>query len=234
MTFDLPLREGIFIKRYKRFFADIEWQGKTITAHVANTGSLLGVLEPGVPCRFTYSDDPKRKLKATLQMLKPGGAWVGVNTQIPNRLVLEALEARGLKASTRFSAIKPEFKLSQETRLDFALLDSSGKPVHYIEVKNVSLARKGRALFPDAITTRGQKHMRELSALAKQGASCEILFVVQRDDCSEFGIAEDIDPEYKKEMSKALECGVQVSAYPVTFRSDQIELNADQPLKIYC
>ncbi|MFP5519956.1 MAG: DNA/RNA nuclease SfsA, partial [Bdellovibrionia bacterium] len=167
MEFSRPLGEGIFVKRYKRFFTDIESQGEVLVAHTANTGSLKGVAIGGQPCRYSHSDNPERKLKYTLEMIQaPTGAWVGVNTATPNTIVKEALEGavagEGFAFWQGYDGVKPEIKISAETRFDFGLL-KAGKPQKYIEVKNVTLAENGLALFPDSVTERGQKHLRELT-----------------------------------------------------------------------
>jgi sugar fermentation stimulation protein A len=211
MEFKSPLQEGIFLKRYKRFFADIEWKGEVITAHVANTGSLKTCSEPNSPCLFTVHDDPKRKLKYSLEMIKaPSGSWVGINTSVPNALVKKALTEKILNHWEGWSEVHPEFKINDETRLDFRL--SNGKKHHYIEVKNVTLARDGHAQFPDAETTRGQKHLKEMMSLMKEGHSAELVFVIQREDCKAFAPAEDIDPAYGKLLREAVKSGMRVTA----------------------
>lgn len=220
------LKEGTFLKRYKRFFADIEWQGQIITAHVANTGSMKGCAEPGSPCLFTIHDDPKRKLKYSLEMIKaPSGSWVGVNTSVPNLLVKSALAEKILSHWQDWDEIKPEFKVTAETRLDFRL--SKKDRYHFIEVKNVTLARDGGAQFPDAITLRGQKHLREMIDLLTQGHSAELVFVVQREDCQFFSPAADIDPEYAKLLKKAQNAGVQITVLKTALSMEGVRLTGD-------
>lgn len=227
----MNLQEGVFLKRYKRFFADIDWQGATIVAHVANTGSMRGCNEPGSACLFSVSDDPNRKLKYTLEFIRaPGGAWVGVNTSVPNKIVREALEAKLLPHWAPATFIKPEFKISAETRFDFAL-DMPGGKKHFIEVKNVSLAENGRARFPDAVTERGQKHLRELIALRGQGHDTELVFTVQRDDAETFGPADDIDPEYGRLFREAMKAGVRMTPLRVTFANGEVKLS-DRALRL--
>lgn len=204
--------QGIFLKRYKRFFADIEWQGQVITAHVANTGSLKTCAEPNSPCLFTVHDDPKRKLKYSLEMVQANsGSWVGINTTLPNYLVKQALQEKMLKHWQEWDEVHPEFKINAETRLDFRLKKINVEKFHYIEVKNVTLMREGKAQFPDAVTTRGQKHLREMMTLMEQGHSAELVFVVQREDCESFTTADDIDPEYGKILKLAITAGLQVT-----------------------
>lgn len=235
MKFTHKLQEGIFLKRYKRFFADIEFKGQQITAHVPNTGSLKSVNNPGQPCLFSESDNPERKLKFTLEMIKsPNGSWVGVNTATPNAVVKETLqqvvgrhkEVVGPFAYwASFDEVKPEYKISAETRLDFALKKSGSDKFHFIEVKNVTLAEGITAKFPDAVTERGQKHLRELMALTEQGHSAEIIFTIQRHDCGVFSPADDIDPEYGRLLREAQQKGVRISPLVVDLTPTSAELS---------
>ena len=225
MKIPQKLEQGIFLKRYKRFFADIEWQGQVITAHVANTGSLKSCGESGSPCLFTVHDDPKRKLKYSLEMLQaPSGSWVGVNTSLPNQLVKGALTEKILPHWQNWDEIQPEFKINAETRLDFRLRKISPEKFHYIEVKNVTLMREKKAQFPDAVTTRGQKHLRELIMLMKEGHSAELVFVIQREDCEGFTTADDIDPEYGQIFREAVQAGLRVTALKTKLSSAGIVL----------
>ncbi len=242
MKFSHKLQEGIFLKRYKRFFADIEWQGKQITAHVPNTGSLKSVNNPGQHCLFSESDNPERKLKFTLEMIKsPMGAWVGVNTSTPNAIVRETLEQvvghTGVVGTfsdwSHFDEIKPEYKISAETRLDFALKKKGSEKMHFIEVKNVTLAEEGVAKFPDAVTERGQKHIRELMLLMEQGHTVELVFTVQRHDCGTFAPADDIDPEYGKLLREAFQKGLKISPLVVDLSPEAVELSETKlPVKL--
>nr|BFD58552.1 DNA/RNA nuclease SfsA [Bdellovibrio sp. CKG001]BFD61980.1 DNA/RNA nuclease SfsA [Bdellovibrio sp. HM001] len=243
MKFHSKLQEGIFLKRYKRFFADIEWKGQTITAHVPNTGSLKSVNNPGQHCLFSESTNPERKLKYTLEMIKsPSGAWVGVNTATPNTVVRETLQhVVGRKKDVvgtfahwaGFDEVKPEYKISAETRLDFALKKSGSESLHFIEVKNVTLGEDGVAKFPDAVTERGQKHLRELMALMDQGHTAEIVFTVQRHDCGTFAPADDIDPEYGRLLREAHQKGVKISPLVLDLTPESIELSETVlPLKL--
>lgn len=211
MKFEEKVREAKFLKRYKRFFADVHLDGGVVVAHVPNTGSLKTCLFEGADCVVTESSNPERKLKATLQFLKTPTSWVGVNTALPNFLVHEAWQNRAIEAWREFSEAQREHKLSKETRLD--LLLSEGPRKHYVEIKNVTLADGETALFPDAETTRGQKHLKELMALKASGHGAEIVFVVQRQDCTRFAPADHIDPEYGRLLRQAHEAGVTVSVY---------------------
>jgi sugar fermentation stimulation protein A len=215
MKFKTSVREGIFLKRYKRFFADVRLGKDIVVAHVPNTGSLKGAAVPDSACLVTESDNPERKLKFTLEAVKSPetGAWVGVNTSWPNFLVKEAFENKVFKHWQKFDELKSEVKLSAETRIDLVL--SNGKRKHFVEIKNVSMAnlagKKHFAQFPDAVTERGQKHLRELIKLVKEGHTAEILFAIQRDDCVAFRAATEIDPEYAKLLAEAADVGVVVT-----------------------
>lgn len=238
MKFKTAVREGIFLKRYKRFFADIELGGETVVAHVPNTGSLKSASEAGAPCLVTESDNPERKLKYTLEAIQmPSGAWVGVNTSWPNQLAKEAFEARVFKHWHDFDELKAEVKLSPETRIDLVLTNTKAQKKHFIEIKNVTMAsgevhsKKGTAHFPDAVTERGQKHLRELMKLVKDGHTAEIFFAVQRADCQHFSPADSIDPEYGKLLREAHRVGVKLTAALVDISKDGLHLNG-QFLKI--
>lgn len=226
-----PVFEGLFLKRYKRFFADIELEGKTITAHVANTGSLRTCLSNGAPCRVTFNDDPKRKLKYSLQQIKTPGSWVGVNTQHANSLAWEAWEKKILTSWEGFDHAQREVKISAETRFDLALFKAN-KLKRYVEIKNVTMAENNVAMFPDAETTRGQKHLRELTSLRKSGVETELLFVVQRSDCTAFRPAQEIDKVYADLLKMAASAGVIVSCYAADLYTDRIELNPNKKIAI--
>lgn len=243
MKFSNKLQEGIFLKRYKRFFADIEFQGQTLTAHLPNTGSLKSANNPGQNCLFSTSDNPERKLKWTLEMIKSpdSASWIGVNTATPNTVMRETLlqavgkgsDAMGTFATwAQFDEVKPEYKISAETRLDFMLKKKNTDKMHFIEVKNVTLAENGVAKFPDAVTERGQKHLRELMALMEQGHTAEIVFTIQRSDCSTFAPADEIDPEYGQLLREAFKKGLTVSPLVVDLSPLEVTLSENKlPLK---
>lgn len=218
MKFQTPLLQGQFLKRYKRFFADVRIGGNVLTIHVPNTGSLKGCLHEGADCAYSPTTDPKRKLRGTLQFLKTPTSWVGVNTALPPVLLLEAWEKRQIPHLTDFTFAKKEILISAETRLDLVfapteknLTDKS--QLHFVELKSVTMADQSQAQFPDAVTARGQKHLRELMTLKKKGFGAEVTFVVQREDCATFAPAEAIDPAYAKLLKEAMAVGVLVSAY---------------------
>lgn len=249
MKFELPIEEGVFLKRYKRFFADVKRSSESeiLVAHVPNTGSLLGCLLTNSPCRFTLSDDPKRKLKLTLQMIRTPQSWVGINTNLPNALVWEAWEQGKIKHWQKFAGGQREVKINTQSRIDLvlwkkqeglgavqkvSLKDFNQYKFHFVEIKNVTLAEKGTAYFPDAVTTRGQKHLSELMELLKTGHTAEMFYVVQRTDCKTFAPADHIDPTYGQLLRQAHKLGLKISAFPCHILKQEIKLNTDQPLNV--
>ena len=230
MQFNQELQPGILVRRYKRFLADIELDNhKVITVHCPNSGSMLGCSEPGSPVMFSRSDNPKRKYPHTLEMVQAGTVWVGVNTSLTNRLVREALENGVIKELGRLDAITQEIKTSDSTRLDF-LLEQQGKKI-FMEVKNCSLAERRVAMFPDAVTVRGTKHLRELAALKQQGHMAAVLFCVQRGDADCFTPASHIDPLYAETLAKVAADGVMVLAYQADVRPEGIQIARKLPVK---
>ena len=196
MKFNKKLLQGTLIKRYKRFFVDIKYQNKTITAHCPNSGSMMGLLNKGNIVWFSESINPKRKLKYTLEIIVVNKIPVGINTHLANKIILESLKNKKIKNLISFTNIKPEVKFSNNTRFDFLL--SNNKKKCFLEVKNVTLKRKDSiAEFPDSITSRGSKHLKELINAKKKGYESYMLFLIQREDCKFFKIANDIDEEYK-------------------------------------
>tara|TARA_Y100001960_G_C14476987_1_gene729854 strand:+ start:10 stop:702 length:693 start_codon:yes stop_codon:yes gene_type:complete len=224
MKFKERLLQGTLIKRYKRFFVDINYKGKTITAHCPNPGSMMGLLNKNNRVWFSKVDDINRKLKYTLQVIEDGKSMVGVNTLLTNKIVLEALNQKKIKNLTKFNNIKPEVKFSDNTRFDFLVFNSNKKC--FLEVKNVTLVRNSKvAEFPDSITSRGTKHLNELCHAKKKGYETYILYLIQREDCNSFKIAEDIDKKYKVAFSKALKSGVRVLCYDCKLNNEEIKLN---------
>lgn len=217
MQFSDTIKSATFLKRYKRFFADVKIGSKLTVAHVPNTGSLKGCLSADAPCLVTENNDPARKLKATLQFVKTPSTWVGVNTSLPNELVYELWVEKRVPHWQKYAFAKREHKFSKETRFDLALAVSEAEfkagKIHYVEVKNVTLAENGIAMFPDAETTRGQKHLRELCEIVEGGGSAEMVFVVQRTDCHSFRPADTIDPEYGRLLRACVAAGVLVNVY---------------------
>jgi len=226
MKFERPLVDGVLIKRYKRFLADVKLveTGEIILAHVPNSGSMLGVSDSGSSCRVSISDVITRKIPYTLEMVKtPSGEWVGVNTSLTNKLVREAFEKKKISDWKKFVSIQGEVKINKESRLDFLL--SNGTKKRFVEVKNVSMAKPPWAVFPDAVTLRGQKHLYDLMKLAKKGDEAEIFFVVQRQDCKLFKPCDEIDPEYGRLLRKCIKQKVIIRCWACAINSENIELH---------
>ena len=224
MKFKERLLQGTLVKRYKRFFTDIRYKNKIITAHCPNSGSMMGLLDIGNKAWFSLSDNPKRKLKYTLEMIEVKNKKVGINTLLTNKIVLEALIHKKINSLNKFNHIKTESKFSDGTRFDFLL--SNNKEKCFLEVKNVTLLRENKiAEFPDAITSRGTKHLNELCNAKKKGYQSYILYLIQRENCDSFKIARDIDEEYIIAFNKALKSGVKVLCYDCKLNSEEIKLN---------
>ena len=231
MIFEKKLISGEFVKRYKRFFADIKIKNQTITAHCPNTGSMFGLLNLGNKVWVSKSNNPKRKLKYTLEIIEKNETKVGINTHSTNKIVYHALTNNLIKEFKRIKKIKPETKFGTNTRFDFLILNN--KDNIFIEVKNVTLSRKkGIAEFPDAVTTRGLKHINELIKAKRKGYKIFIFFLIQRDDCNSFSIAKDIDPNYANALSKAIKNKLNILCYDCKFSSKGIKLNNKIKLNI--
>ena len=231
MNFENKLISGQFVKRYKRFFVYIKVKDKIITAHCPNTGSMSGLLKKGNKVWLVKSDNPKRKLKYTLQIIEVNKKKIGVNTHLTNKIVLHALENNLVKEFGKNIEIKPETKFGSNTRFDFLITQNNLKA--FVEVKNVTLSRiNGLAEFPDAITARGLKHINELIKASKMGYKIFILYLIQREDCKFFRIAKDIDIEYSNSLSKAVKKKLNVLCYDCKFSSKGIILNHKVKFKI--
>jgi len=231
MNFEKKLISGEFVKRYKRFFVDIKIKNQIITAHCPNTGSMLGLLNSGNKVWVSKSNNPKRKLKYTLEIIEINETKVGINTHSTNKIVYHALANNLIKEFKGIKKIKPETKFGTNTRFDFLI--SNNKDNIFIEVKNVTLSRnKGIAEFPDAVTTRGLKHINELNKAKRKGFKIFIFFLIQRDDCNSFSIAKDIDPNYAKALSKAVKNKLNILCYDCKFSSKGIKLNNKIKLNI--
>ena len=216
---------GKFIKRYKRFFVDVQLDSKKIvTAHCPNTGSMMGLLEKDNLVYLTEANDTNRKLKFTLEAIQSNGAMVGVNTHRANRIVEEAISNDKISELGKIVSFKREVKYGQNSRIDF--LVQTKKEEIYVEVKNVTLSRdKSTAEFPDAVTERGLKHLNELSTLPTKSVRAVMLFLVQRDDCSKFRIAADIDNKYADTFKKVRKMGVETLCYDCSFDRNGISVN---------
>ncbi|MFC1844610.1 DNA/RNA nuclease SfsA [Thermodesulfobacteriota bacterium] len=231
MQFKQELQPGILIKRYKRFLADIELEDKKVlTVHCPNTGSMLGCSEPGSPVMISRSDNPGRKYPHTLEMVQAGSVWVGVNTFLTNKLVREAIEKKIVKEFGRLDVITQEVKTSANTRLDF-LLERKRTRI-YMEVKNCSLAEGRAAMFPDAVTVRGTKHLHELAALKRQGHDAVVFFCVQRGDADYFMPANHIDPGYAETLSNVAAEGVMILAYQAEVNPREIVIVRKLPVRL--
>ena len=211
MKLPAPLLEGVLVKRYKRFFADVElFDGTVVTAHTPNTGSMKQCAVPGHQVLISEANDPKRKLKYTLELIRVGDYWVDTHTQRTNRVVEEALRSAWVDGLAGYE-VTPEFKFGA-SRIDFFL--AQGDERILLEVKNVTLIEgESTASFPDAVTTRGQKHLRELLEAKRQGYRAVIFFLVQRGEATEFSPADAIDPEYGRLLREVVAGGVEALAY---------------------
>ena len=233
MQFSSPLFRGTLIKRYKRFMADVTLEnGEEITAHVANSGSMLGLNRAGMEVWLSQSDNPKRKLKYSWELVRDGDGLVGINTMHPNKLVAEAIEAGEIGELTGYSGLRREVRYGKNSRIDILLTDEE-LPDCYVEVKSVTLKRSGkhgdRAEFPDAVTARGTKHLGELSDMVAAGSRAVMIYLVQRKDCTVFSIASDIDPAYADALAKAVKQGVEVICYACRLTPTEIVLDRSLP-----
>jgi sugar fermentation stimulation protein A len=229
MEFNKSLLKGKLIKRYKRFFADVKLNKETITAHCPNTGSMMGLLNEGNEVFVSKNDDPKRKLKYTLEIIKVKKNLVGVNTHFANKIVYHGLSNNLIKEVSDNDTIKAEVFFNKETRFDFFIEKNNQKI--FVEVKNVTLLRDGKiAEFPDSITSRGSKHLKTLIQATKKGYKTYLLFLVQIQGVEFFKIAKDIDKEYYENYLLAKKNGVNFLAYRCKIDSKQIKI--DKKIKI--
>ena len=220
-----PLIKGKLLKRYKRFLTDIELEnGEVVTAHCPNSGSMKGCIREGAEAWISQSTNPKRKLKYTWELTRIDGTFIGINTLVPNRLVRASVENNMIPELSGYSRVTSEVKTSEHTRLDLMLEDDDKKQC-FVEIKNCTLVENGVGRFPDAVTTRGQKHIQELVDLAANGYRAVMFFLVQRTDAHAFTPAADIDPEYAQKLMQARLKGVEVIIRDVAF-----DLNADPAL----
>ena len=229
MEFTKSLIKGKLIKRYKRFFTDIKLNKEVVTAHCPNTGSMMGLLKEGNEVYLLKNDDPKRKLKYGLEIIKSRGNLVGVNTHMANKIAHHGLKNNLIKELKNNDDIKAEVFFNKETRFDFLI--EKNKQKIFMEVKNVTLFRdKNTAEFPDAITSRGSKHLLTLIDAIRKGYKCYLLFLVQIENMEYFRIAKDIDSEYYKNYLIARKAGVNFLAYRCKISSKEILI--DKKLKI--
>ncbi|HEY8618396.1 DNA/RNA nuclease SfsA [Phenylobacterium sp.] len=230
MKFPSPLLRGTLVARYKRFFADVVLEdGSAVTAHCPNPGAMLGLNTPGLPCFLSTSDDPKRKLRHTLELVEADGGLIGINTLHPNRIVAEALAADAIPELAGYASHRREVKYGVNSRVDF-LLEHPDRPRAWVEVKNVHLKRQpGLAEFPDCVAARSTKHLRELAAMAAEGERAVVLFVVQRTDCERFRPAADCDPKFAAALAEVAQAGVEVLVYGCEIAADGVHLARPMP-----
>ena len=225
MRFQTPLVPARLLRRYKRFLADMTLaDGREVTAHCPNPGSMMGLAEPGTRCWLEPNDDPARKLKYGWRLAELGGGHMaGIDTSVPNRVVGEALRAGAIAELACYADIRAEVKYGDRSRVDFLL--SGGGPDAYVEVKNVHLRRRGDiAEFPDAVTARGARHLAELARVAAAGHRAVMLYLVQRTDCARFALAGDIDPAYARAFAAA--AGVEVLVFGTRISTDGVTLGS--------
>ena len=223
MKFTKSLIKGKLVRRYKRFFTDIKLNQETIVAHCPNTGSMKGLLDEGNEVFVSKNDDPKRKLKYTLEIIKVKKNLVGVNTHFANKIAFHGLSNNLIKEVVNNDNIKPEVFFDKETRFDFLIEKNNQKT--FVEVKNVTLFRKDKlAEFPDAVTSRGSKHLKTLIAATKKGYKTYLLFLVQIQGVTDFKIAKDIDKEYYENYKLAKKAGVKFLAYRCKINSKEIKI----------
>lgn len=231
MKFDPPLTLATLLKRYKRFLADVRFDdGTETTAHCANPGSMIGLADPGATVWLSKSDNPKRKLAWTWELVEVGTSLVGVHTGKANALVEAAIAEGHIPELGGYEKLRREVKYGENSRIDL-LLEDPNRSTAYVEVKSVTLSReKGLAEFPDSKTARGAKHMVELAEMAKSGHRAVVFFLVQRSDCTQMRPAADIDPKYAESLTAAIAAGVEVLCYSCRLSSDGIDL--DRRLKV--
>ncbi len=233
MRFAGPLIRGTLLRRYKRFLADVMLEdGREVTAHCANPGAMLGLNAPGLRVWLEPSADPRRKLGFAWRLVElPGGHFAGIDTGLPNRLVAEALAAGELPGLAGYATVRPEVRYGSNSRVDF-VLSAPGRPDAYVEVKNVHLRRdQDWAEFPDSVTARGARHLRELSAMSAAGRRAVMLYVVQRTDCARLRLAADLDPAYAAAAAEARAAGVEVLAHGTRIDTDGVWLDRALPVE---
>ncbi len=232
MRFASPLLRGKLIKRYKRFLADIVLDdGREITAHCANPGSMLGVAEEGARVWVSEHDSKKRKLPFSWELVEIDKTLIAVNTSNPNKIAFEAIDRGAIPELSGYASIRREVKYGEKSRIDLLLEGGRRASPCFVEIKNVHLSRrKGLAEFPDSVTARGAKHLMELEAKARQGDRAVMLFIVQRGDCQSFSPAADLDPAYAEALQTAVAAGVETMCYDCDITTEEVVLR--KPLAI--
>ncbi|MBA2405222.1 MAG: DNA/RNA nuclease SfsA [Bdellovibrionales bacterium] len=223
--------EATILKRYKRFLADVDLGDKTIVAHVPNTGSMQSCWEPNWKCALTLSKNPDRKLPHTVELIHNGESWIGVNTGNANKLAKLWLTQNRLPELMGYTTVVPEKKIGL-SRIDFYLEGHATRPPCYVEVKNVTLKLHGLAQFPDSVSERGQKHLKELIDIKKSGLRAAMLYIVQRDDVASFTPAHTIDPQYAKLLKEAYQSGVEILVYQCRMGLQELSLGQALPFEL--
>lgn len=235
LLFEMPLVAGTLVRRYKRFLADIVLSdGREIIAHCPNSGSMATCSEPGSPVLVSASSNPKRKLPWTWELVQSAGIWIGVNTQIPNAAVAAFVAAQRIAPLAGYAEVKREvvYGSDKRSRIDLLLKGGpDGRDCH-VEVKNATMRVGAYAAFPDAVTLRGQKHLRELTLLAQAGERAVMFFFIGREDCTRFRPNDEIDPVYGALLRKAHKAGVEILAYQVAFAPEGVSLQAQLPVDL--
>lgn len=233
MQFAYPLKPGRLIKRYKRFLADVVLDdGREVTAHCPNPGSMMGLKAPDGRVWLAENDDPKRKLKFSLELVEADGTLVAINTMNPNKIAEEAIRAGQISQLATFDTLRREVKYGTNSRIDL-LLEHGDQPPTYVEVKNCHLMRMpGLTEFPDSVTTRGAKHLAELSDMVREGSRAVQLFIVQRGDCDVLSPARDLDPNYADALSAATSAGVEVIAYACAITLDGVTVDREIEVRL--
>ena len=235
MRFSTPLVPARLIRRYKRFLADVQLEdGHEVTAHCANPGSMMGLAEPGTKIWLEPNDDPKKKLKYGWRLVDhENGHFTGVDTSIPNKALKAALLAHEVPGLPPYNLVRPEVKYGENSRIDFLL--SGDGPDTYVEVKSVTLSRQvSIAEFPDSVTARGAKHLKELSNMVVEGHRAVMFYLVQRTDSEAMTLADDIDPTYAAAFAEAKATGVQTCVQTCNITPEEISLGRPIPFEAIC
>lgn len=233
MEFSAPLTHATLVRRYKRFLADVTLDnGELVTAHVANSGAMTGLSDPGIEVWLSHSDKPSRKLAWSWQLARIDGGLVGINTSHPNAIVAEGIRSGAIPELAGYASLRREVGYGRNSRVDL-LLEDDARAKCYVEVKSVNLKRGAEAAeFPDAVTARGTKHLAELSDMVAEGHRAVMLFLVQREDCRYFAPAEDIDPVYAQSLRRAVAAGVETLCYACRLTLDGITVADPMPLRL--
>ncbi len=234
MRFSTPLIPARLIRRYKRFLADCRLDdGSEVTAHCANPGSMMGLADPGTLIWVEPNDDPKKKLKYGWRLVDhENGHFTGVDTSVPNRALGAAFRNREVVDFAAYDTLRPEVPYGDKSRVDF-LFSGAGRPDIYVEVKSVTLCRtKGLAEFPDSVTARGAKHLRDLSAEVARGNEATLLFLVQRTDAALVAVAADIDPTYARALHDARSAGVRIMALGTRITPEGVWIGDPLPVRV--